>query len=221
MNLKKRSLIWTIPRIELIEIVTKSNSISEILKHFNLENKGGNYKTLKARLKFEEIDYSQIPKNNLGRKFPQFALSLEVCLTNVFIENSIRSSNSVKRYLVKYNLIPYCCAKCSLVNIWNKERLCLQLDHINGINIDNRLENLRWLCPNCHSQTNTFCGRKNKKIKKSEINPNWRSLPRLAGRKIKNRPSKGILFTEIESMGYCAVGKKYGVSDNTIRKWIK
>ena len=55
------------------------------------------------------------------------------------------------------------CQTCG-VSEWMGASLVLQLDHINGINNDNRRENLRWLCPNCHSQTSTFCGR-NKAIR--------------------------------------------------------
>ena len=43
--------------------------------------------------------------------------------------------------------------------IWNDKKLSLQLDHINGDNSDNRLENLRFLCPNCHTQTETYCSK--------------------------------------------------------------
>jgi hypothetical protein len=69
------------------------------------------------------------------------------------------------------------CEICEIGNEWNGKPLTLQLDHINGIHLDNRIENLRILCPNCHSQTATFCGRNvstknrcldcNKKISKS------------------------------------------------------
>ncbi len=51
------------------------------------------------------------------------------------------------------------CAECGVSSIWNGKRLVLQLDHINGSNRDNRIENLRLLCPNCHSQTDTYAGR--------------------------------------------------------------
>ena len=139
----------------------------------------------------------------------------------------------------------------------------MQLDHINGIHSDNRLENLRILCPNCHSQTDTFCRNKYKKDnisdkeerkkkdiifdneekikiieerKKKEICPDCNSKKSLKAirckkcsdkhkgyncRKVKNRPSNEILKKEVEESSYVSVGKKYGVSDNTIRKWLK
>lgn len=54
----------------------------------------------------------------------------------------------------------YRCSICGNTGEWNSKKLVLQLDHINGIHNDNRIENLRLLCPNCHSQTDTFCGKR-------------------------------------------------------------
>ena len=71
------------------------------------------------------------------------------------------SRASIRRVILKENLIEYKCSECN-VKTWNGKILSLHLDHINGINSDNRLENLRFLCPNCHSQTETYTG-KNKK----------------------------------------------------------
>ena len=56
-------------------------------------------------------------------------------------------------------IAPFRCARCGNEGEWLGEPLTLQLDHANGRYDDNRLENLRWLCPNCHSQTPTFAGR--------------------------------------------------------------
>ncbi|KKM73984.1 hypothetical protein LCGC14_1404920 [marine sediment metagenome] len=68
-----------------------------------------------------------------------------------------KSHNLVRRYA---RLIPQNrCRGCGVTDEWNGEKLVLHLDHINGNRDDNRLENLRWLCPNCHSQTPTYCGR--------------------------------------------------------------
>jgi hypothetical protein len=64
----------------------------------------------------------------------------------------------VKQRIVKDNLLVYKCVKCEL-DSWQGETIVLDLDHINGNNRDNRLQNLRYLCPNCHSQTDTYKGR--------------------------------------------------------------
>ena len=80
----------------------------------------------------------------------------------LFCENSKHSRNILRNRIIKNELIPYKCAICGITE-WLDKNLSLELDHINGVNNDNRLENLRFLCPNCHSQTITY-GSKNQKI---------------------------------------------------------
>lgn len=65
---------------------------------------------------------------------------------------------------MKSKAIPYRCAICGNEGRWHGRRLVLQIDHINGDHYDNRLSNLRFLCPNCHSQTETY-GVKNQKFR--------------------------------------------------------
>ena len=76
----------------------------------------------------------------------------------IFTEDSLYSNEMVKGRIVKNNLLEYKCVKCG-IDSWCGETIILDLDHINGDNRDNRLENLRYLCPNCHSQTDTYKGR--------------------------------------------------------------
>jgi hypothetical protein len=57
------------------------------------------------------------------------------------------------------------CAICGISDEWNGKKLMLQMDHINGVNTDHRLENLRFVCPNCHSQTDTFSNKRGVKEK--------------------------------------------------------
>lgn len=78
--------------------------------------------------------------------------------SEIFIENSKYSNELVKQRINKDNLLEYKCTKCG-IDSWQGETIVLDLDHINGNNRDHRLENLRYLCPNCHSQTDTFKGR--------------------------------------------------------------
>ena len=83
----------------------------------------------------------------------------EIKFEESFIENSPTTRAVIRKYIIRHNLIPYVCEKCGNDGNWQGTVLTLQLDHKNGVNNDHRLENLRWLCPNCHSQTDTFTGR--------------------------------------------------------------
>lgn len=85
----------------------------------------------------------------------------------MFAVGSTCNRARVKRNIIAQNLIPYQCAMCGNTGEWMGETLTLQLDHINGVCNDNRIENLRFLCPNCHSITDTYCG-KNIKVNKND-----------------------------------------------------
>ena len=88
-------------------------------------------------------------------------------LDKILVENSTYSNlPRLKIRLVNSGLLEYKCAICGNVGEWNGKPLTLQLDHINGIHTDNRIENLRLLCPNCHSQTETFGSKKHKEENK-------------------------------------------------------
>lgn len=221
---KKRSLIWKIQDDVFAKIIKDAKTFKEILVHFGLESKGGNNETIKRRCAEQGIDLSHIKmgrSHRKGQKYLDFGLSKENALTVIFIKDSESSRNTVKRYVNKYSLIPYKCA-CGNEGLWESKPLSLQLDHINGEPKDHRLENLRWLCPNCHSQTETFTGkhkkRKPRKIKVSALNPNWRHEPRTNQRKVA-RPSKEELELLVKEHPMTTLGKMFGVSDNAVRKW--
>jgi 5-methylcytosine-specific restriction endonuclease McrA len=74
------------------------------------------------------------------------------------------SRRSVRKIILEQKLIDYKCSLCDLTDEWNGNKLILHLDHINGLRNDNRVENLRFLCPNCHSQTSTYTGKNKTKI---------------------------------------------------------
>jgi polyhydroxyalkanoate synthesis regulator phasin len=89
------------------------------------------------------------------------------------VESKYTGKEKIKKRLVRDFDRPYECSKCKNehftkrdgVLMWNDQEIVLQLEHINGVNNDNRLENLTFLCPNCHSQTSTYSGRNSKKTK--------------------------------------------------------
>lgn len=156
---KKRSILWTMPKNEFQELVSSCDSYINVLKALNLCTRGSGFKRLKDRIAADSIDDSHI------RARPQNAaalLSKTYTDEEVFVEHSHYLSGShLKRRLIRAGLEEVCSC-CKLGPEWNGLFLSLQLDHINGTRTDNRKENLRLLCPNCHSQTETFSGKKAK-----------------------------------------------------------
>ncbi len=97
--------------------------------------------------------------NNKGISTDHFKKKNEISNEEIFIENSPYPRSDLRIRVLRDNLKEYVCVWCGLHDFYNGKKLTLQLDHINGIPDDNRLDNLRWLCPNCHSQTDTYMGK--------------------------------------------------------------
>lgn len=136
---------------ELEKIVQNSCSLREVLKTIGYTVSGDNNKTLKKRLTEYNIDYSHFSK--AGRN------KIERNENNVFIQNSTASQRTLRLWYEKGNYTEYKCSICGQEPFWNGKELTLTLDHINGVNNDDRLENLRWVCPNCDRQLSTFAGK--------------------------------------------------------------
>lgn len=149
---------------EMICLITESKSISDLLKKLNVNSRGsGAYKTFRNHCKRIGVDLDVIKfkinptLNNKGVKRP---------LSEILIKDSTYQNISrLKIRLVRDKILEYKCVKCGNSGEWVGEPLVLQLDHINGVNNDHRIENLRFLCPNCHSQTKTFGGVNQKRSK--------------------------------------------------------
>ena len=152
-----KSKIYQVSDEEFKNIVSNANSYSDCLRALGLRTSGGSSTDiLKRRIK--ELNCSIEHFNQTNKKSYQAKYSLE----EILIENSSYANiASLKKRLIKEGALEYKCAICGLTE-WLNKPISLQLDHINGINNDHRIENLLFLCPNCHSQTDTFAG-KNKK----------------------------------------------------------
>ena len=237
MSRKRTSIIWTTSHEELQRILDTSNTISEILTRFNLHPLAGNRKSLKLRLKQENFNlniFNENHKSYMKNVRNNLCKSNSKNIEEILVENSSFSSSEVKKKLLKFNLLEYRCSLCSLEDIWNGKKISLQLDHINGINNDNRLENLRLLCPNCHSQTETFSGKHRKIIKKCRDCENQigtksiRCLSCASKNRQKNdlclsykkkfEITKEELINLINQYPMTKVGEILGVSDNAVRK---
>ena len=236
---KKRSVIWQLPKDEFAKIVKESSSFGEILRKVNGVFGGGAYAAIKSRCEKDGIDLSHIPTgidSNRGRKgFGPEPIPLKDSL----IEHSTYQRVRLKERLIEDGILEEKCLICGLGPEWNGQRLVLQIDHVNGVSDDNRIENLRILCPNCHTQTLNFAGRNlrtekfnreclqcgaaanNTELCQTCFLASRKGISKIKNRKIKDRPSKEVVKQEVEDLGFVAVGKKYGVSDNAVRKWIK
>jgi predicted RNA-binding Zn-ribbon protein involved in translation (DUF1610 family) len=86
----------------------------------------------------------------------------------VFVKYDSGPHKNLRGYVLRNKCIPYICNECGLLPEWEGEPLSIHLHHVNGDNLDDRLGNLQFLCPNCHAQTPTFTG-KNLKLKRSKM----------------------------------------------------
>jgi len=148
------SKVYSISDQEFIDLVANSHSYSDVLRALGLGTRGGSSTdTLKRRIAELKCSTDHFDKGATGGAYTHYDLK------DILVENSPYASISrLKVRLVREGLLEYKCAKCGITE-WQGEPISLQLDHKNGINNDHRLENLRFLCPNCHSQTATYAGR--------------------------------------------------------------
>lgn len=227
------SKIYQISDDDFRAIVASSNTYSDCLRKLNLSTDGGGSRTaLKRRIQELDCDVSHF----IGC-YPSQS-SHTYTLEEILVENSTYTNREqLKRRLVRAGLLEYKCSCCGLVS-WIHGPLSLHLEHINGVNNDNRLENLTLLCPNCHSQTPTYAGRnttqtrqmrhahaetlkqpkmprppKEKKVKEKKVpKPRPRKVP---------LPSKVVLYELLLNQPFTKVAEMFGVTDNAVRKWCK
>ena len=225
---------------DLRAAIAVARSWAETLRLLQYRSAGGNWQTLK---KYAEL--WGIPTEH----FDSHAASVEGLrrhhrapspLREVLVEKSSYGRAHLKRRLLSEGLKEPRCELCGQGELWHGRKLALILDHVNGIPDDHRLENLRIVCPNCAATLPTHCGRKNKRPRRQcalcrkpfqarhraqrycsrECGQRAAAANGRTRRKVQ-RPPYEQLRAEIAELGYCAVGRKYGVSDNAIRKWVR
>ena len=213
------------------DVVKKCTNLNQVCILLNKRPTNTNYDRIKYIIKKYNIDISHFNCCNIKTK-KSHKLSFE----EVFCENSkFQSNGHIKKKILDLGLKEHKCECCGLTE-WNNKPIPLELHHVNGNRCDNRLENLQLLCPNCHTQTDNFCGKniKNKTIKKTickncgiEFNKNGRIFcsdrcyEEYKQKKL-NHPSKEELIDKFRELGsFTKIGEFYNVSDKAIIKWFK
>lgn len=164
----RTSVIWFVDKEKIIDLINEKNSIKDILNELGLDSySGGNYRTLKKRCLEEGIDLTDLFERSKKASGVKISTTTRTPNDKIFCKNSQYSRTEImKSILINEFGFKNECSRCHNNGLWENEKLSLQLDHINGDHSDNQIKNLRILCPNCHSQTDTYSGksRKSKKM---------------------------------------------------------
>lgn len=177
--------IYKLSDEQFVELLKNSSTISEVLFKLGYSVKGNSWGFAKIRQRMSDLN---LDGSVFKGKSPitKYGSLHKVNASDILKPNCKHARSVLRRYVINNNLIPYRCAICGCVE-WQGRTLSLELDHINGINNDNRIENLRFLCPNCHSQTTTY-GSRNQQRNDSEyeISDDLRNLIETEYRKRNN-----------------------------------
>lgn len=144
-----KSKLKNISELELRKVVMDSQSRADVFRKLGMRKSGSTFSTLNKYIKQYGISVTHFVRGcqTGNQKIP---------LDEIMVENSTYNTNDLKKRLVFEGILKNVCSECGIHDVWNDKPIVLHLDHKNGISNDHRIENLRILCPNCHSQTETF-----------------------------------------------------------------
>ena len=223
------------------DAVASARSLAEALRTLGLRPAGGNHRTLHKLIAKYGISVDHLDPKWALRRAPR---NCAMPLSEILVANSTFHRGHLKERLFDEGVKRRKCELCGLGDEWRGRPMSLILDHINGVSTDNRIENLQIVCPNCAATLETHCGRKNRIDREprpclhcgGEFIPKYPShrycsqgcgshskgshAPRPERRKVP-RPSYEELVSDLQATSFVAVGRKYGVSDNAVRKWLR
>lgn len=149
-----------LPRHVLVSAAARATSVSGLLKILGYRDNNG---AARARVKRSLEAHGIATDHFTGQGHFRGSASRHRKSADQILRREEPGSNRTKTALLRRALddlgVPHICAECGIGDTWQGKRLVLEIDHINGDRLDNRRENLRYLCPSCHSQTGTFANR--------------------------------------------------------------
>ena len=232
MSRQRTSPVWKMSSVDFRKLVEESKTCKNALEVLGLKNKGNNFRTFKKRILEEGIDCSHFLKSHDVMVMVNRRRKMN--LDDIMVAGSSYSRSNLKKRLLDGGLIRNECYECGQTDEWKGKKLVMVLDHVNGISDDNRIENLRMLCPNCNSQQETFCGKHNKRKRfgfcpscgqKKHLDAKMCSRCAHIKRGLKSRkcvrPPISEVVDFVSENGWEAAGRRYGVSSTAIRGWIK
>lgn len=219
--------------------IAASTNWSQALRLLGIRAAGGNHRVLKRWAATWAISTDHFaPYAHVGAHIQRRRIPLE----EILVEGSTYTRSSLKQRLYEAGLKARACELCGQGELWRGHRISLIIDHVNRVHDDNRLENLRIVCPNCAATLPTHCGRNLPRAacptcggefrKRSarqrycsqrcwQESPECKAAKAKAGRRKVTRPAYEQLLADLVELSWVAVGRKYGVSDNAVRKWMR
>ena len=214
-----RSIIYEYTPEELQKLLDISNGYLDVLRKIQINSKGRNVDTLKRIIKEYNLDETQlnINRHNLYSKCAKNAHEKTKIILEDALQNKYPKVQATKllQLLVEKNIKKYKCEICGITD-WQNKPLTFHLHHIDGNHNNNQLDNLQVLCPNCHSQTSNYSGKKSeeeKRKRKANLKKNKeiiRKLPPISRERLKNL---------IRNISFVKIAKEFNVTDNAVRKW--
>lgn len=240
---RRTNAIWFMTKDQIEDLIKNSRCMKEVVRNAGIKPYTRNVEIMRLRISEYGIDISDLEKRGKELRLEisrKSSSKLKIPLSDILIEKSTYSSSQLKDRLFREGLLKNKCSECGLENEWNGKTIYLHMDHVNGHSDDNRIDNLRILCPNCHSQTETYCKRN---FAKRTYTKTYIPCPLCGKRMLKyskacsackfkikenrmsirrhlNRPTLEAMRKASETLGYRGAGRMYGVSAPTIKKWM-